>query len=109
MSFYKIRPNIFDNYICASPSLMWEKFMFNNYYANEFPTNSVENRKIFLSSGNPDANGYKNNVEDLVESLNKKISNSEKVIKYIHYETEDHGSSGIRSLIDGLEFIYKNA
>ncbi len=44
-----------------------------------------------------------------MESLNKKISNSEKVIKYIHYETEDHGSSGIRSLIDGLEFIYKNA
>ncbi|MEJ8598619.1 alpha/beta hydrolase [Riemerella anatipestifer] len=108
MSFYKIRPNVFDNYICASPSLMWEKFMFNNYYANIFPTNSVESRKIFLSSGNPDLNGYKNNVEDLVESLTTKIKNSEKIVKYIHYETEDHGSSGIRSLIDGLEFIYKN-
>ena len=107
MSFYKIRPNIFDNYISASPSLLWNNFMFNTFYADEFPSNSIENRKIFLSSGNPDSNGYKNNIEDLVESLKTKIKNSNKVVKYIHYETEDHGSSGIRSLIDGLEFIYK--
>ena len=109
MSFYKIRPNIFENYICASPSLMWDKFMFINYYSNEYPANSIENRKIFLTSGNPDLNGYKNNIEDLVESLTKKIKDAKKAVKYIHYETEDHGSTGIRSLIDGLEFIYKKS
>jgi predicted alpha/beta superfamily hydrolase len=107
MSFYKIYPTIFDYYICASPSLTWNNFMFNYYYSDEYPSNSNEKRKIFLSSANPDMNGYKNNVEDLVESLNKKISNSNKVVKYVHYETENHGSSGLRSLIDGLEFVYK--
>ena len=70
ISFYKIRPEIFDNYICASPSLLWDKFMYIKYYQNEYPSHSVEKRKIFLSSGNPDAQGYKVNVEDLVASLN---------------------------------------
>lgn len=80
--------------------------MFNRYYENEYPSHSIENRKLFLSAGNPDSNGYKQNVEDLVRSLTRKIANSEQVLKYINYPTEDHGSTGIRSLIDGLEFVY---
>ncbi|WET51423.1 alpha/beta hydrolase-fold protein [Chryseobacterium indologenes] len=107
MSFYKFRPQIFENYICASPSLIWDKYMFNSYYENEYPSNSIEKRKIFFSSGNPDSQYYREAVEDLYENMSKKIINSNDFIKYQHYETENHGTSGIRSLIDGLEFIYK--
>lgn len=106
ISFYNIRPDIFDNYICASPSLLWNDFMFNKYYKDKYAYSSIDKRKIFLSAGNPDSNGYKQNVEDLVSSLTSKIANSEKFVKYMHYQTEDHGSTGIRSLIDGLEFVY---
>ena len=107
ISFYKLKPQIFQNYICASPSLLWNKFMFNRYYEEEYPLNSIEKRKIFFSSGNPDSQTYKEAVEDLYENMLKKIVKSDNYIKYQHYETEDHGTSGIRSLIDGLEFIYK--
>jgi len=108
ISFYNIRPGIFDSYICASPSLLWNGFMFNKYYSDQYKPDSIEKRKIFLSTGNPDSNGYKQNVEDLVNSLTSKIVNSEQIVKYLHYKTEDHGSSGIRSLIDGLEFVYES-
>ena len=32
--------------------------------------------------------------------------NADKYLKYVHYETEDHAASGIRTLVDGLEFVY---
>ncbi len=108
ISFYTIKPGIFDSYICASPSLLWNDFMFNKYYRDQYKPNSIDRRKIFLSSGNPDSNGYKQNVEDLVNSFTRKIVNSEQTVKYMHYKSEDHGSSGIRSLIDGLEFVYES-
>ncbi|MHA3047780.1 alpha/beta hydrolase [Riemerella anatipestifer] len=107
MSFYKLRPQVFENYICASPSLIWDKFMFNKYYENDYSMHSSDTRKVFFSSANPDMRTYKEAVEDLYENMSKKIINSERYIKYQHYGNEDHSTSGLRSLIDGLEFIYK--
>jgi len=107
MNFYHYKSQIFENYICASPSLLWDDFFYNNYYESIFPTNNKDNRKIFFSSGNPDINGYKFAVEDLYHNMKTKIIDSDKNIMYKHYSSEDHGTSGIRSLLDGLEFIYK--
>ena len=109
MSFYRLRPAIFNNYICASPSLLWNNFMFNKFYEKDYPKNSINKRKIFFSSGNPDMREYKNAVENLYKSLKAKTVDPDKYLKYIHYETEDHAASGIRSLIDGLEFVYSKS
>src|SRR5699024_7121129 len=47
MSFYYHRPDIFENYICASPSLIWNDFKIIYHYMDEYPANSKNTKKIY--------------------------------------------------------------
>lgn len=107
MSFYRYKPELFNNYIAASPSLLWEQFVFNRYYEEQFPMSTKTHKKLFLSAGSPDSYGYKEAAEDLYDNLKLKLLNPENVVRYQHYQTEDHMTTGLRSLLDGLEFVYQ--
>lgn len=103
LSFAVLRPELFQNYISASPSTMYDQ---------HFIFKTIEEKGIlqfdymFLTAAFNDGNGYRENVEWLKEYLdNHKLDNQAVGSKI--YENETHASSGLKSLIDGLEFIGK--
>ncbi len=103
LSFAVLRPEIFENYISASPSTMYDQhFIFKTIEEN----GSLEFNSIFITAGLNDANGYRENVEWLKEYLDKHKSKNQKVGMKI-YDNENHSTSGLKSLIEGIEFIGK--
>ncbi|HLS31185.1 MAG TPA: alpha/beta hydrolase-fold protein [Flavobacteriaceae bacterium] len=103
LSFAVLRPEIFDNYISASPSTMYDQhFIFKTIEEK----GSLEFNSMFVTAGLNDANGYRENVEWLKEYLDKHKSENQKVGMEI-YDNENHSTSGLKSLIDGIEFIGK--
>ncbi|MGI0105277.1 alpha/beta hydrolase [Salinimicrobium sp. WS361] len=103
LSFAVLRPEIFENYISASPSTMYDQhFIFKTIEKKGI----FEFKSMFLTAGLNDANGYRENVEWLKDYLDKHKSGNQKVGMKI-YENETHSTSGLKSLIDGMEFIGK--
>lgn len=103
LSFAVLRPEIFDNYISASPSTMYDQhFIFKTLEKK----GSLSFNSIFLTAALNDANGYRENVEWLKRYLDEHKSGDQSVGSKI-YKNESHATSGLKSLIDGLEFIGK--
>lgn len=103
LSFAVLRPEIFNNYISASPSTMYDQhFIFKTIEEK----GSLEFNSMFITTGLNDANGYRENVEWLKKYLDKHKSENQKVEMQI-YNNENHSTSGLKSLIDGIEFIGK--
>lgn len=104
LSFLVLSPAIFDNYISASPSTMYDDhFIFKKIEES----GSLRFQAVFLTAALNDANGYRENVNWLSRYLtDHQVANQRIGVKI--YETETHGTSGVKSLIDGLEFIGKN-
>lgn len=100
LSFAVLRPEIFQNYISASPSTMYDQhFIFKTIEEKE----NLEFNSMFITAGLNDANGYRENVEWLKEYLDKHKSENQRIGMKI-YENENHSTSGLKSLIDGIEF-----
>ena len=103
LSFLTWRPQVFDYYIAASPSTM---------YDDHFLLKEIESRtrsdfvKIFLSAAESDQNGCRENAVWLQEFLSKGDDIQDRIVLKI-YPTENHSTSGLRSLIDGLDFLAK--
>lgn len=103
LSFAVLRPELFQNYISASPSTMYDQhFIFRTIEENKH----LEFDSMFLTAALNDGNGYCENVEWLKEYLDKHKLGDQTVGSKI-YENESHMTSGLKSLIDGLEFIGK--
>ena len=103
LSFAVLRPAIFQNYISASPSTMYDQhFIFKTIEEK----GALSFSSMFLTAASNDANGYRENVEWLKRYLDNHKSHRQLVGSKI-YEKESHATSGLRSLIDGLEFIGK--
>lgn len=103
LSFAVLRPEIFENYISASPSTMYDQhFIFKTIEEN----GSLNFNSMFITAGLSDANGYRENVEWLKGYLDKHKSENQKVGMEI-YDNENHSTSGLKSIIDGIEFIGK--
>ena len=103
LSFAALRPELFHNYISASPSTMYDQhFIFKTIEEKGV----LQFDSMFLTAALNDGNGYRENVEWLKEYLdNHKLDNQAVGSKI--YENETHATSGLKSLIDGLEFIGK--
>jgi len=98
MSFYALRPEIFDNYIVASPALLWDDYFLFEQIGNKSRT---DNLYITLGTGSWD---YK------VSSLEKFITKLKMTNKNFSFEEnnqEGHSTNGIRTLLDGLKYVYK--
>ena len=67
---------------------------------------SLEFNSMFITAALNDANGYRENVEWLKRYLDKHESENQKVGMKI-YDNENHSTSGLKTLIDGIEFIGK--
>ncbi len=103
LSFAVLRPEIFDNYISASPSTLYDQhYIFKTLEKK----GSLSFNSIFITAASNDANGYRENVEWLKGYLDEHKSDNQSVGSKI-YDNESHATSGLKSLIDGLEFIGK--
>ena len=103
LSFAVLRPKVFQNYISASPSTMYDQhFIFKTIEEKGI----LQFDSMFLTAAVNDGNGYRENVEWLKEYLTKNKLDNQAVGSKI-YENENHATSGLKSLIDGLEFVGK--
>lgn len=109
MSFYRYRPKIFENYIAASPSVNWDGHRISKYYRDSLPNLTKNNNKLFLSIGTPDMFSYAESVKALYKSIKMKTINSKNNIILREYLKDGHSTTGIRSLIDGLDFILEKS
>lgn len=101
LSFMILRPEIFDNYIAASPATMYDNhFIFEQLEAK----GQLDFKKLYLTAALDDLNGYRENVEWMGAFLEKNTTKRQ-TFKVKVYTTENHATSGIRSLIDGMELM----
>ncbi|MEL6867450.1 MAG: alpha/beta hydrolase-fold protein [Bacteroidota bacterium] len=104
LSFIVLQPDIFDHYISASPSTMYDDhYIFKTIEEK----GELDFESLFLTAAIDDSNGYRENVNWLAAYLEKNKQGDQRAMKQI-FEGETHGTSGIKSLIYGMEFIGKN-
>ncbi|MEM6722770.1 MAG: alpha/beta hydrolase-fold protein [Bacteroidota bacterium] len=101
LSFFVLRPAIFDHYICASPSTMYDQhYIFKELEKRE----QLTYQKFFLTVAGAEPNGYISNHEWLSEYLNDRQQTDQQFSAKM-YAQDQHATSGIQSLIDGMRFL----
>ena len=104
LSFFTLKPNIFDNYIIASPSSLFDEF----YIIKEIEKiKKYSFSKLYLSVAENDMNGYLQNTEYINETISKNKTDKNK-LEYMLYKNQSHAEVGLQTLLDGLKYIYKN-
>jgi len=105
-SIYTIfnNPEVFNGYLVTSPYLMFE----NDYVVDVVKENienlSLENCQMFVSIGEEPR--YYNSLDELTTLLDDNETGLDWVYK--QYEGEDHGSIPMRTIIDGLGYIFSD-
>ena len=97
ISFYVLRPEIFDNYIAASPSILWD-----NYYLQKQIGIEKRNNPIYVTIGN---NGWDYNPNSFV-TLRTKLDKTSDYFKFEVNNDYDHANNGLPTLLSGLQYIY---
>jgi predicted alpha/beta superfamily hydrolase len=97
-------PGLFNAYIAASPYLMYdEEYVIKK--AEEALVNKIDfTDKLYLTIGNEPT--YFNSLDKFTALLNKKKNGIN--WSYQKYEAEDHGSIPIKTILDGLGFIFSD-
>lgn len=98
LSFYVLKPDIFDNYIIASPGLFWD-----NYYLQRKLATKTRTNLIYMTLA---ANGDYN--VDYFTPFIDKLKSSNKHCRFVKNIQEEHSTNGLRTLLDGLEYVYFN-
>ncbi|OHX63798.1 alpha/beta hydrolase [Flammeovirga pacifica] len=97
LSFYTSGEEVFDNYIIASPAILWD----NYYLLNHIPTEEKLN-KIYLTLG---TNGWDYSLKSYAK-LNELMKHNPNY-KFQVNAQESHATNGLRSLLDGLIYVNK--
>lgn len=103
LSFFALKPNVFDNYIIASASSLFDQF----YIINEIDKiKEYSFSKLYLSVAENDMNGYLQNTVYLNKTISKNKSEKNK-LEYMLYKNQSHTEVGLQTLLDGLKYVYK--
>jgi predicted alpha/beta superfamily hydrolase len=97
ISFYILRPEIFDNYIVASPAILWD-----NYYLDKKIKTQIKTNPVYFTLG---TNGWDYKASSL-ELFTNKIHHTNKNFLFVENHQENHGTNGLRTLLDGLKYVY---
>lgn len=98
MSFYVLRPEIFDNYIVASPALLWDDHFLQKQLENVDRTNS-----LYMTLG---SDGWDYKISSF-EKFITKLQNTNRNFIFVENKQESHATNGLRTLLDGLRYVYK--
>ena len=98
MSFYVLRSEIFDKYIAASPAMLWD-----DYYLQKKLKDDQRNNSLYITLATKGRDYPTKSFEKLNGNLKKTNSN----FLFKENKQETHSTNGLRTLLDGLEFVYK--
>lgn len=98
LSFYILRPTIFDRYIAASPALLWD-----NYYLQKQLTAQPRTAPLYMTLG---TGGWDYDPRSF-RIIKGKLRQTNPRFQLVRYKNERHATSGLRSLLDGIEFVYR--
>jgi predicted alpha/beta superfamily hydrolase len=98
------RPDMFQAYIAASPSLWWDNQSTLHRAQDFFAAHAVLNKTLFLDLGN-EGPQMRSPFDALVKTLTDKAPKDFRWKSAI-YPDEDHGSSVLRGYYDGLREVF---
>lgn len=98
------RPDMFQAYIAASPSLWWDNQHTLHQAQDFFAAHTELNKRLFFDLGNEDPEMRKG-YDALQKTLTDKAP-KDFYWKSAVYADEDHGSSALRGYYDGLREIF---
>jgi len=98
------KPNMFNAHIAVSPYLQHDNEFVIKQVESVLEKQSVFNNYLFITVGNEP------NYFNSLDKMCKLLKNHAEQLQWIYYkkENEDHGSVPLKSLYDGLEFIYSD-
>lgn len=99
MSFYTLAPTIFDKYIVASPAILWD-----NYFIQKNISGKIRNDALFMTLG---VGGWDYKI-DSFSFLKVRLQQTNNFFKFVVYDQDGHPTTGLRTLMDGLRYVYKN-
>lgn len=109
ISFLIEQPDLFDNYIVASPSLIWDSHYILKTIDKKIEEKSsgYEFNKLFLMIADDDIMYYEESLDYFKETMASLKKNKTSEILYTKYENETHMTVGLRSLFDGILAVFK--
>lgn len=96
------KPHLFNSYIAASPYLMYDNDFIVNYSEKNLKDFSDKKFLYFTVGNEPDYYKSVNNISDIFNKKSPENFNWER----LHMEKEDHASIPLKTLYNGLEFIF---
>lgn len=104
LNFLLSKDNLFDNYIIASPSILWDKYHTLNQLEKEGESPKVRYHfnKMYLTIAENDIAYYEDGVNYFSEYLTPLIDTKKSTIIKQKYLGETHMTVGLRSLYDGI-------
>ena len=97
-------PDLFNAYIAASPYLMYEDNFVIDKAKEMLNTQTIFTNQLYMSIGNEPT--YYNSLDKITSLLT--TSNSDINWTLQKYEDENHGSIPVRTVADGLGFIFSD-
>ncbi len=119
MNTLRHRPELFNSYLAIDPSMWWDGKKLMNQFINA-PNKKYENKSLFVSIANTmegdmkidevatDTTQATKHIRSIFKTDEFLKKQSENGLHYSskYYEDEDHGSVPLRSLCDGLKFLF---
>ncbi|BAU52316.1 alpha/beta hydrolase-fold protein [Mucilaginibacter gotjawali] len=96
-------PHVFTSYIAADPSFWWDKGFMVREAANKMPAIANLRRTLYMTGRDDDLIGM--GIPPM-DTLLRKYAPADLVWKLTAYTGETHGSVRLKSMYDGLKYIY---
>ncbi len=107
VSMFVRQTSIFENWIIASPSLLWD----NHYLLEVLDKAQNENKtkytfkSMYITTAENDIEYYQDNVDYFIEYMSQLTQSESTLISRKIYENESHYTVGLKSLFDGIYLI----
>lgn len=98
------KPQLFNSYIAADPSYWWGNGQMIRTATNRLPSLSGMNKTIFITGR--EGQGLKEMGIPPMDSTLKKYAPKDLTWKISAYPDETHGTVRLKSIYDGLRFVY---
>jgi predicted alpha/beta superfamily hydrolase len=99
------QPELFNAYICISTSLWFDDNILTRKLESIKPPVSFPNRFLYLSVGGKEDSKQLNANHEFVNCLREQQPEG-LTWTFDYLDEEDHGSQGLKAMINGLEFVY---
>ena len=101
------RPELFNAYVCISTSFWFDNNVLTRRAASKQPPAVFAKRFLYLSVGGRESSMQLNANHEFVDFLRERRPEGLKWT-FDYMGEEEHGSQGIKAMVNGLEFVFSN-